>query len=68
MAIEWIRVNYGNFIEIQHDGTFNEFTFKVAKLNSKNIKTEPHYMHPSMKGFNSPQEATEAALLYVLKI
>lgn len=67
LAIKWIRENFGIWIETQHDGTFNQFTFKLSKLNNKNIKTEPHYMHPFGKGFNSSEEATDAALLYVLK-
>ena len=65
-VVMWLYEKYGIWIECNHCGTFNEFTFKVSKLNKKNRKKEPHYMHDFGKGFNSPTEAYEAAILYCL--
>ena len=66
VAIDWIWINFGIHIEIQHDGTFSHFTYKLCKLNKNNIKTEPHYLHPFGEGFHTPEEAKEATINYVL--
>lgn len=66
IVIEWIRINFGYFIQSLHRGDIGEYTFKVSVLKQPllKIKKEPHYI--SEQEFNSPQEATEAALLYTL--
>jgi hypothetical protein len=66
-VIEWLRVNYGIWVEVNHCGTFNEFAFKICKLNKKNVKTEPHHISDFSKGWSSPQEAYSAAFDYILK-
>lgn len=66
-VIMWLYEKYGIWIECNHCGTFSEFTFKISKLNKKNIKKEPHYMHDFGKGFNSPTEAYKVAIEYILK-
>lgn len=66
-TVMWLYDEYGVWIEGSHCGTFNDFTFKVSKLNKKNVKKEPHYMHDLSKGFNSPTEAYESAIIYTLK-
>ena len=65
-VVMWLYEEHGIWIEVQHCGTFNEFGFKISKLNKKNVKKEPHYIHPFGKGFNSPTEAYEAAIEYTL--
>jgi hypothetical protein len=65
-VVEWLRVNHGIWVEVNHCGTFNEFAFKICKLNNKNVKTEPHYISDYGKGWNVPQEAYSAAFDYVL--
>jgi hypothetical protein len=63
----WLYEKHGIWIEVQHCGTFNQFSFKISKLNKKNIKKEPHYVYPFGKGFNSPTEAYESAIKYTLE-
>lgn len=74
LAIEWIRVNFG--IHVQTYKPFHKNYWVVDKIPVE-FRVEGHEDSPSwgkpmsygtLKGkFNSPQEATEAALLYVLK-
>lgn len=65
-VVMWLYEKYNIWIESQHCGTFNEFTFKISKLNKKNIKKEPHYVNDFGKGFNSPIEAYEKAIEHAL--
>lgn len=65
-VVMWLYDEHGVWIEGMHCGTFNDFTFKVSRLNKKNIKKEPHYMHDLGKGFNSPTDAYRAAIEYAL--
>lgn len=68
LAIEWIRVNFGISIEINLSFNGNEWLWESSKFG-KTINTKQTFKNllESGSGFNSPQEATEAALLYVLK-
>ena len=61
LAIEWIRVNFGIGIAISPKRGF-EFKWYVYFYNGKELLGEIKFAF-----FNSPQEATEAALLYTLK-
>lgn len=65
-VVMWFYEKHGIWIEVQHCGTFNQFSFKVSKLNNDNVKTEPHYVCEFGKGFNSPTKACEAAIEYTL--
>jgi hypothetical protein len=59
LAIEWIRVNFGIWICIDnHTPILFEFSIR-------NLKDE--FTPQSEGNFNSPQEATEAALLFTLQ-
>ena len=69
LAIEWIRVNFGIWIEVPHINTYgvNRFHIIVWKYNEEDY----HSIYTEDGGyivFDSPQEATEAALKYVLEI
>lgn len=63
LAIEWIRVNFGIWIEISIS-IENKWYFTLLNLESKR-NAEIYIINDKI--YNSPQEATEAALLYVLK-
>ena len=63
-VVMWLYEKYGIWIECLHRGDMGDFTFKISKLK-KGWRTEPHYIHES--GYNSPTEAIEAAIEYVLK-
>ena len=62
-VVMWLYEKHGIWIECLHRGDMGDFTFKVSKLK-KGWRTEPHYIHET--GFNSPTEAYEAAIEYVL--
>lgn len=72
LAIEWIRVNFGIFIYPQFqtwdDGCFTaNWCLKNGELwNFHDLGVKKDMFWKRTK-FNSPQEATEAALLHVLK-
>lgn len=57
LAIEWIKVNFGFWIYVKLISD-NNWLFDVS-IDIFSFRAE--------KGFSSPQEATEAALLYTLK-
>ena len=57
LAIEWIRVNFGIWITVGYLGDGYNCT----------IQNKEGYTKKAMGNFNSPQEATEAALLYALQ-
>lgn len=60
LAIEWVRVNFGWFITVQPINN-NEWIFVIYTKNIPNIR------NINKVSYNSPQEATEAALLYTLQ-
>lgn len=69
LAIEWVRVNYSLIIESNYAGkNFNDiddlFKFIVNKPFVKGVSFSNKFTDNIY--YNSPQEATEAALLYVL--
>ena len=62
LAIEWIRVNFGIWIQV-----FNEeknFGYDIINIKKKTSLGNLLYR---AYAFNSPQQATEAALLYTLQ-
>ena len=65
LAIEWLRINFGIFISIEQEfrGTF------WAQVHVKSDRIIPKWdvVGSITNDFNSPQEATEAALKYVLE-
>jgi hypothetical protein len=61
LAIEWIRVNFGIWIEIITTYP-NKYEYNIYKL--PDIDNQMAVIHAQL---NSPQEATEAALLYTLQ-
>lgn len=66
LAIKWIRENFGIHIY----GFLFSITTKKYSWEIWDDKNEKVYQHESDSdkwGFNSPEEATEAALLYTLK-
>lgn len=68
VAIEWLRVNLGIWIEIRHINTYkiNGFNLIIWKYGEGDY----HSIYTKDGGyivFESPQEATEAALKYVLE-
>lgn len=60
LAIEWIRVNFGIWITVEpFEGKYFKFIIFSDTVSSvKNLNLANH---------NSPQEATEAALIHTLK-
>jgi hypothetical protein len=63
LAIEWIRVNFN--IAISTDNLIdNKYYFSYRNTNTKNYASRTGC---SEDGYDSPQEATEAALLYTLQ-
>jgi hypothetical protein len=66
-VVYWIYSKYDIWLEVLHCATFNQFTFKMSKLDNKNIKKEPHHMHDFGKGYTSPTEAYLAAIEFCLK-
>lgn len=68
LAIEWIMVNFRIWFQITPYDTITsakEWTFTLLSLEWGEDK-EIHY-EKKMGGFKTPQEATEAALLYTLQ-
>lgn len=68
LAIEWLRVNFGIWVEIHHINThnINKFYLIIWKYGEEDY----HSIYTEDSGyivFESPQEATEAALKYVLE-
>ena len=59
LAIEWIRVNFGYWIYIMDAGGFG--------YSIQNSKIDGDSGIDGIFEFDSPQEATEAALLYTLQ-
>ena len=76
VAMEWIRINFGKFISITTDDN-HQFRFEIISWRwdereqtyrvSHTVLGETFWDTTSPARFNSPQEAVEAALLYVLK-
>lgn len=62
-VVMWLYEKHGIWIECLHRGDMGDFTFKISKLK-KGWRTEPHYIHN--KGFNTPTEAYESAIEYIL--
>ena len=60
LAKEWIRVNFKIYIEIRYFSYQNAYRALFSFLETGKSTYEP-YM------FDTPQEAEEAAILYVLK-
>lgn len=63
-AIEWIRINFGIWVYTINGNTYNDgsWYWEIQDLN-KELRDSRSFT----KSFNSPHEATEAALLYTLK-
>lgn len=59
LAMEWIRVNFGIWINIEPDIENNRCWFRIV--------SEKYTGDGNDKFYNSPQEATEAALLFTLQ-
>lgn len=59
LAIEWIRVNFGIWISVFNDDV-NFFWMGIILNTKERIRGD------NGEEFNTPQEATEAALLYTL--
>lgn len=59
LAIEWIRVNFGIHI--------NSVWLASAKFCGEITKVKSNMELHAVRGYDLPQEATEAALLYTLK-
>ena len=59
LAIEWIRVNYKIWIDIQSTVKFKYYVYLI-----RGKKIEDFY---NLIYFKTPQEATEAGLLYTLQ-
>lgn len=55
LAIEWLRVNYNIWISVMQHKVDGEGNYYESVVNEM-----------TFSGYNSPQEATEAALLYTL--
>ena len=61
IAVEWLRVNFGYFVEtVTPDGKEGKWGAGVHKVHGIG-----NYFDND--GFDSPQEATDAAILYVLQ-
>jgi hypothetical protein len=54
-VVEWLRVNHGIWVYTDFLGSWK---YVIVKLKDNSRRT--------IEGFNSPQEATEAGILYVL--
>jgi hypothetical protein len=63
LAIEWIRINYGLWIIILPTAE-SYFTYKIIKMEG--IIETPPYKDVAAYDYRTPQEATEAGLLYTL--
>ena len=63
LVIEWLRVNFGMYIDIRQNSISEGNYFLYIKQCIKPF----HTLYASNKYYSTPQEATEAALLYVLK-
>lgn len=62
LAIEWLKVNFGIWIYIKFDCACRKWYYIIQNTNNINeIDTRNNSI------FNSPQEAIEAALKYVLE-
>lgn len=61
LAIEWIRVNFGIWITFRRGG-LDPLWYDFFITNSDNIM----YYEEDDKSYKTPQEATEAALSFVL--
>jgi len=66
IVLAWILANYGVFIEIQHK--YNHFTYRLCTLNRDNFELKPSYTPPFRfgEGFDTPEDAKDAAIDYVL--
>jgi len=66
LAIEWIRVNFGIWIQTLYSYTDSRdeyhYHYEIFYRNNRVRKFKA-----SARYYNSPQEATEAALLYTLQ-
>ena len=62
LAIEWIRVNFGIWISIIQNEYEDKFQYTLVKKENNSW-----YIVDNGKLFNTPQQATEAALLFTLQ-
>lgn len=62
VAIEWIRVNFSIYISIIQNEYEDKFQYTVTKKENNSW-----YIIDNGKLFNTPQEATEAAIKYTLQ-
>lgn|SRR5574343_11987 len=62
LAIEWIRVNFGIWISIIQNEYEDKFQYTLVKKENSSW-----YIVDNGKLFNTPQQATEAALLFTLQ-
>lgn len=60
VAIEWLRVNFDIWISIDYIDEVAFFRYTITKITTNTILVD-------MINFKTPQEATEAALLHILK-
>lgn len=69
LAIKWIRENFGIHIEIRHIKTFgvNRFHIVIWKYSEEDYHTIHCNNNIGYEVWNTPEEATEAALLYTLQ-
>ena len=61
VAVEWLRVNFN--IHIQPEKRFHKKGYYVGKIHASDVS----YSTPFPKPFDTPQLATDAALLFALK-
>lgn len=60
LVIEWLRVNFDIWVSIDYIDEVALFRYTITKITTNTILVD-------MINFKTPQEATEAALLHVLK-
>jgi hypothetical protein len=65
LTIEWLRVNFGIWINI--DVIDDEYRYSIEKTSGIIDTLKFNLFKGSLFDFNSPQEATEAALKYILE-
>jgi hypothetical protein len=63
LAIDWIRINYGIHIFVDFGLGWEGFTIPCGYQGNATIKD----LHWNCSNFNTPEEAKEAAIIYVLE-
>lgn len=70
IAIEWLRINFGIWIDIGYEPeTGTDMLNEPYKIEWYSMVSKIGYLNldiPTFHQYNTPQEATEVALLYVL--